>query len=163
MQEMCQKPLFSGEQIYSLIPQRPPIVMVDALYSYEEGGAETGLTVRGDNIFVEDGRLAEPGLMEHVAQSAAAFAGYGTFSKGIAPKLGYIAEVRKFRIHCLPETGAVLHTSLKILGSAGGMSLLSAETWMYASESDVCSAETGQGYGTVPVASGQMKIFIKDE
>lgn len=142
---MEETPLFSGEQIYGLIPQRPPVVMVDSLYRYDGDGAVTGLTVLPDNIFVEDGLFTESGLVEHVAQSAAAFAGYGTFKEGCPPKLGYIAEVKKFRIRRLPAVGESLRTELRILGSAAGMSLLSAEV-----------------YAGDMVASGQMKIFIKE-
>ena len=60
--------LFSGKQLYDLIPQRPPIVMVDALYSAGDSEAETGLRIGEDNMFVAEGRLREPGLIEHIAQ-----------------------------------------------------------------------------------------------
>ena len=63
--------------IKSLIPQREPILLVDALVGVEGDMARTQLTVRRDNSFVgDDGLLAEPGLIEHIAQSASAFAGY---------------------------------------------------------------------------------------
>ena len=54
--------IIRGEHIFQLIPQRPPIVMVDVVYSADETCAETGLTVHEDNIFVRDGRFREPGL-----------------------------------------------------------------------------------------------------
>lgn len=88
----------------------------------------------------------EPGIIEHVAQSAAAFAGYSQFLSGEAPKLGYIAEIKKFRIERLPLAGQRLRTKLEVLGQAGNMSLLSA----------VVSAEGEE------IACGQMKIFIKE-
>ena len=62
--------------IKSLIPQREPILLVDALVGVEGDMARTQLTVRRDNSFVgDDGLLAEPGLIEHIVQSASAFAG----------------------------------------------------------------------------------------
>ena len=163
---MKNPPLFSGEQIYGLIPQRPPVVMVDSLFSCDAGGAETGLTVLPDNIFVENSYLAEPGLVEHVAQSAAAYAGYGAFIEGCPPKLGYIAEVRKFVISRLPAVGEHLRTRLLVLGSAAGMSLFSAEIFICSGDCrlpdlpedrrmpDAAAAEMA--------ASGQLKIFIKE-
>lgn len=49
--------------IKSLIPQREPILLVDALVGVEGDMARTQLTVRRDNSFVgDDGLLAEPGL-----------------------------------------------------------------------------------------------------
>ena len=139
----------SGEQLYKLIPQRPPIVMVDTLWYALDKEAETGLTVCQDNLFVSGGCLREPGLIEHIAQSAAAFAGYGTFVAGLEPRLGFIGEIKKCRINLLPEVGAVLRTHLSILGEAAGVTLLSAQTTI-----------DGQADAAV-VAECQMKIFLK--
>lgn len=139
--------LFAGEHLYGLIPQRPPIVMVDTLYSATESEAETGLHVNEDNVFVHGGKLREPGIIEHVAQSAAAFAGYGTFRRGLPPKLGFIGEIRQFRIARLPLAGEDLHTHLQILGEVAGITLFSAETLS----------------GGEPVAACRMKIFIKED
>ena len=143
---MQTAPIAEGEGIFRLIPQRPPIVMVDALFSVSESGAETGLFISSDNIFVSGGCLMEPGIIEHVAQSAAAFAGYSQYLSGEEPKLGYIAEIKKFSIGKLPLAGQHLRTRLEVLGQAGNMSLLSA----------VVSA------GEEEIAGGQMKIFIKE-
>ena len=50
--------------IKSLIPQREPILLVDALVGVEGDMARTQLTVRRDNSFVgDDGLLAEQGLI----------------------------------------------------------------------------------------------------
>ena len=78
--------------IKSLIPQREPILLVDALVGVEGDMARTQLTVRRDNSFVgDDGLLAEPGLIEHIAQSASAFAGYKAMEAGASePPVGYM-------------------------------------------------------------------------
>ncbi len=141
------KPLAAGEGIMELIPQRPPIVMVDALWRWDGSSAETGLTVAADNIFVEDGTLRESGVIEHIAQSAATFNGYGFRLRGLAPTLGYIAEIKKFRVGSLPKVGSQLRTEIVILGDAGGVLLVNATSR--------CGEET--------IASGQMKLFITAE
>ena len=75
--------------IKSLIPQREPILLVDALVGVEGDMARTQLTVRRDNSFVgDDGLLAEPGLIEHIAQSASAFAGYKAMEAGASRTAG---------------------------------------------------------------------------
>lgn len=43
--------IFKGEEIYQLIPQRPPIVMVDAFFGVKENQSYSGLTVTADNMF----------------------------------------------------------------------------------------------------------------
>ena len=147
--------LFSGEQLYKLIPQRPPIVMVDKLFSASDTEAETGLLITEDNIFVskagmgEDktaSRLREPGLIEHIAQSAATFAGYSTFSKGLPPRLGYIGEIKKCKIHQLPKVGDELVTEIHLVAEAAGVSLVDAKTL----------------HSDTVVAECQMKIFLKE-
>lgn len=140
-------PLFSGEELYKLIPQRPPIVMVDTMISASDIEAETALTIADHNIFCANAVLREPGLIEHIAQSAAAFAGFATFRQGLPPKLGYIGEIKKLRISRLPKVGERLTTNLRILGEAAGVTLLSAETKV----------------GEDPIVAGQMKIFIKND
>lgn len=117
-----------GEAIFQLIPQRPPIVMVDVVWSATDTEAETGLTIQEDNIFVRDGRFREPGLIEHIAQSAAAFAGYGTFVRGEEPKLGYIGEIKDCNLYVLPKVGDELRTTIQLVAEVGGIRLISAET-----------------------------------
>jgi len=101
-------PLFSGEELYKLIPQRPPICMVDTVWSATQEQATTGLTIADNNIFLQDGQMQMPGLIEHIAQSAAAFAGYSTYLRGESPRLGYIGEIKKCHILMLPPQGAAL-------------------------------------------------------
>ena len=139
--------MIRGTDIYQLIPQRPPIVMVDVVWSADETGAETGLTVKEDNIFVRNGRFREPGLIEHIAQSAAAFAGYGTFARGEEPRLGYIGEIKDCLLNLLPKVGDELKTTIRLMTEVGGIRLICAETKV---KDDL-------------VASCQMKIFLKEK
>ncbi len=121
--------------------------MVDTFFHADEEGAETGLHITEDNIFCEAGKMRETGLIEHIAQSAAAFAGYGPYTKGEKPKLGFIGEIKKMKITRLPKAGETLHTQLKVMGEAAGVTLIKAET------------DTDNNL----VASCQMKIFIKED
>ena len=116
--------------IRELIPQRPPILLVDGLESVEGDTAVSTLTVRADNCFTdEDGLLAEAGVVEHIAQSASALAGHKAVQAGAtAPPVGYIGEVKKFRLHRLPRMGEVLRTTVSFGTEVEGVTLLSAET-----------------------------------
>lgn len=69
-------PIISGNEIQALLPQRPPIIMVDQFYGMDETGSYSSLTIDSDNLFVRNGQLDECGLIEHIAQSAAARIGY---------------------------------------------------------------------------------------
>ena len=51
--------IIQGEGILNLIPQRPPIVMVDSFFGIEKNHSYSGLTVTADNIFCETGEQQE--------------------------------------------------------------------------------------------------------
>ena len=113
-----------------LIPQRDPIRMVDRLVEVDGGTATVALSVRPDNYFMEDdGAMAEPGLIEHIAQSALALAGFRALASGApAPPVGYIGEVRKFRCYRRPRVGEELLTSVVWGDTVGDIALVSGES-----------------------------------
>lgn len=131
--------------IEELIPQRAPIVMVDRLSSIEEGVSYTELEVRADNLFVERGVLSECGLIEHIAQSAAARIGYLFRMRGEVVPIGYIGSVNQFALGRLPRVGERLTTSIRVLQEVYQVSLVEAEVRS----------------GDEVVASSRMKIFLE--
>ncbi len=135
--------------IKRLIPQRSPILMVDQVDDVREQTAQTSLAIRPDNYFIdEDGKLSEPGLIEHIAQSASAFAGYKALEAGASqPPIGYIGEIKKFHCSCRPSVGTVLHTTVTMGPEVAGVTILNGEVRV----------------GDEIVASTQMKIFVKPE
>ncbi len=138
-----------GEDIKDLLLQRAPILMVDALSDTNGEEAHTTFTICPGNFFLrEDGRLEAVGLIEHIAQSASAFAGYRARLAGaVEPPTGYIGEVKNFRCRYCPQTGDELRTSIRLGAEAGGVVLLYGETRV----GETIAAET------------QMKIFISPD
>ena len=120
------------------------MVMVDAFYGIDDGVSHSGLTVEDGNIFCKDGVLHEPGIVEHIAQSAAARVGYIFRMKNEPVPLGFIGSVDKLTIHHLPRVGSKLQTNISVMQEMGALSLISAKT----------DDENG------PVAECRMKIFL---
>lgn len=135
------------EEILQLIPQRPPIVMVDKFFGMEGEQSFSGLTVTAENIFCQDGVLQEAGVIEHIAQSAAARVGYIALQQKEPVPLGFIGSVDKMKIHQLPIAGNELRTTITVMQEVGDITLISAET---KSEEAL-------------IAEGRMKIFLKKE
>ncbi len=102
--------------------------MVDTLHSATETEAVTGLTITEDNLFCIDGKFTEPGLIEHIAQSASALAGYSAKLAGKPTPIGFIGEVKKFHLVKFPSAGDTLTTHLQIISVVGNISMLQAET-----------------------------------
>jgi 3-hydroxyacyl-[acyl-carrier-protein] dehydratase len=103
--------------ILELIPQRPPMVMVDELMSCDEFKTITRFRVTEKNIFLKDGFFTEPGLIENIAQTAATRTGWLARRQDGDEKLkipvGVIGAIKDFRLHFLPEVGSVLTTELE--------------------------------------------------
>ncbi len=115
--------------IKDLIPQREPMIMVDSFEEISSGECVSSLTVREDNVFCRDGRLAVPGVIEHVAQTAAAREGMSAWKNGEPPRIGVIGEIKKFSFSGrLPACGETISTKLKVLGSAADVTLVAAES-----------------------------------
>lgn len=106
--------LVSRDHILDYIPQRPPMVMIDELVEASDDHAITRLTVRHDNLFVDDERLTEPGMIENIAQTAAAQVGYQCSQKHIPVPIGYIAAIKNLRIGDMPKLNSQITTSIRV-------------------------------------------------
>lgn len=132
------------EDIQSLIPQRPPFVMIDSLLQYSETSTTTGFCIRPDNIFAENGIFKEPGLVENIAQTAAARAGYVSQTENKPVQVGYIGAVNNLQVFSLPKTGDELITEITIENQIFDVTLISGKI--------TCNGQL--------VAQCKMKIFI---
>ena len=132
------------ENIETLIPQKPPFVMVDKLLNFSDTTITTGFTIKGDNIFLEHGKFKEPGLVENIAQTAAARAGYVSKTENKPVLVGYIGAINKLQIFMLPKTGDELITEITIENQIFDVTLISGKI--------SCNNEL--------IAQCKMKIFI---
>ncbi len=130
--------------ILTLLPQRPPMVMVDRLLHCDPVVTETEFTVREDNILAEDGRLSACGLIENIAQTCAARMGYINLSKGEAVRVGVIGALRDMEIHALPKVGSTITTRIEVSDEVFGMTL----------------AQASSRCGDTLLASGTIKIAL---
>ncbi len=103
-----------AENILSLIPQRHPFVMVDKLLYSDGQLTRTGFRVKEDNIFVENGKFNEAGLLENMAQTAAAGAGYVAVVENRPVDTGYIGAAKNFEVFGLPAVNDELVTEVMI-------------------------------------------------
>lgn len=144
---ISEKAIIGKEGILELIPQRPPFVFVDSYYGEEGGVHHTGFTPVDSTLFAEEGKLLEQGIIEHMAQSAAASTGYSFRSKGEEVPVGFIGAVAGFELLRLPVTGMEIRTTIRFAGEFGGISLVEAQ-----------SSQSGE-----LIAGTQLKIFLNTQ
>ena len=121
--------MFLLQNILSLIPQRPPMVMIDKLLYSDQRLTRSGFHVTNDNIFVQNGFFREPGLVENIAQTAAARAGYMASQENTPVKVGYIAAVKNLEIFSLPKVDDELITEITIDNIVFDVNILSGHVW----------------------------------
>ena len=106
--------LINKANIFSVLPQRPPFVMVDALIHSDESITRTTFQVKPDNIFVVGEELTEAALIENIAQTAAAGAGYFSQQENHPVMVGYIGGIKDLKILNLPKINDTLETEIVI-------------------------------------------------
>ena len=118
---------FEKINIKDLLPQQPPFVMVDKLLYCDSQTTKTALTVREDNIFFDNGVLAEAGLIENIAQTCAARVGSINHKKdNNSIKIGFIGLIRNLEIARLPKAGETLVTQVNLIEEIFQISLVNA-------------------------------------
>jgi predicted hotdog family 3-hydroxylacyl-ACP dehydratase len=139
--------LLLSPPILCLLPQRPPFVMIDAFVDEGNELMYSQLTVREDNILLEDGALSASGMVENIAQTAAARIGYICGLEGRPAPIGYIGAIQHLRVTSLPIVGEVLRTSVTIQNQIFNATQIRGEVRR----------------GDDVLASCEMKIFISNQ
>jgi len=101
------------EDILALIPQKPPFVMVDKLLYSDDNISRTSFIIPADNVLVIDGKFSAAGLMENMAQTAAAGEGNLARIEDRPIDIGFIAGVKDLEVFELPSVGEELTTEVK--------------------------------------------------
>ncbi len=129
--------------IIKYIPQRHPFVMVDTVLQADAKVSKTSFEIREDNLFVVNGFFTEPGLVENMAQTAAAGTGYRYQQKGEVVPVGFIGAIKNLKIYSLPKTGDILFTEIVITHTVLSVHVVEANVYV----------------DNIKVASCEMKIF----
>jgi predicted hotdog family 3-hydroxylacyl-ACP dehydratase len=133
--------------IFTLIPQRPPMVMVDKLIYSDEKMSRSALQIREGNIFVENNRLTEAGLVENIAQTAAARIGYICMLEKKPVPVGYIGAVQYLEISDLPNINEKIETEVSVKNEILNVMIIKGKISL----------------NEKPIAECEMKIFISNQ
>jgi predicted hotdog family 3-hydroxylacyl-ACP dehydratase len=113
--------------ILDLIPQRPPMVLIDQLISTDEKSAAGRLFITESNVFCENGFLQEAGLIEFIAQTAAAYEGYRQLSLQEEVKTGFIGAIKNLSIHSLPEINTEIQSEIIVDSELLGYTIITGK------------------------------------
>ena len=99
--------------------------MVDSLLLCDEHITRTSFRINEQNVLVVNGEFTEAGLMENIAQTAAARAGYIATKTNEPIAVGYIGAVKNFEIFRLPKVNEELITEIKIENQVFDVTIIS--------------------------------------
>jgi len=129
-----------------LIPQQPPMKMVDRLLTLGERKATVETVIGKSCIFLdEEGCLEPEAFVEIIAQSAALFNGFRTRHLKSDPA-GFLLGAKKFRIHETVRAGDRLVTVASKDAEFGAFTMVNGAVMR----------------GTTCVAEGQIKIYHEE-
>jgi len=136
--------LVSKSEIHRYIPQRAPMIMVDALIECRSHKYVSQFCPESNNLFNTNGFFNESGLCENMAQTAALGVGYfAVINKKDVP-LGFIGAIKNLKIYTRSRIGENLTTTITILHEVLNARIAKAEV----------QSENGM------IAEGEYKIFI---
>jgi predicted hotdog family 3-hydroxylacyl-ACP dehydratase len=120
---------FKDIDIRTIIPQQAFFVMVDRLVHFDNVFTKTEFEIRPDNLFVEEGKFLEAGLIENIAQTCAARMGYiNTVILKEEVRLGFIGAMKSLVIHKLPGIYSLLETTVEVVNEVFNITLVNATT-----------------------------------
>jgi predicted hotdog family 3-hydroxylacyl-ACP dehydratase len=120
---------FEEIDVKSLIPQQVPFVMVDKMVHYDSIFTRTEFEIKPENIFIEEGKLLEAGLIENIAQTCAVRLGYvNTHIQNNEVRLGFIGALKALKINKLPEVNSILETTIEVVNEVFNITLVNAST-----------------------------------
>ena len=138
--------LVAEDKILEILPQQPPMNMVSCLLEHDENHSLSQLFIKKENIFVKDGLFTEAGLIENMAQTAAAGTGYEASMEKREPRVGFIGSLKRIKIYSLPKTGEKIETKITSLTNLMNVQIVKGEVFLK---------------GEL-IAEGEMNIFLQD-
>ena len=126
--------------------------MVDTITDISNTHVVTEFEVKSTCIFVEEGKFAEVGLIENMAQTCSAIVGQFLF--GIEDTsnyvIGYISAIKKMELFALPKVQEVVRTEAELLSRFD------------TDEYYICSMRCNAFVGDILMATAEMNLVIKN-
>jgi predicted hotdog family 3-hydroxylacyl-ACP dehydratase len=135
---------FEIQNAMDLIPQGIPFVFVDNLTYIDDKTSHGVFKIPAENIFVKSGFYSASGMVESMAQTAAAGTGYLCIKNNKKVPIGYIGAVQKLEVFDWPPANAEITMKINLITNILQVSLVSGIV----------------KYGEKLMASCEMKIFV---
>jgi 3-hydroxymyristoyl/3-hydroxydecanoyl-(acyl carrier protein) dehydratase len=138
---------FEIQNAVDLIPQRTPFVFIDKLTYIDDKTSHGVFRIPEENIFVKSGFYSASGMVESLAQTAAAGTGYLCMKNNKKVPVGYIGAVQKLEVMDWPPSNTEINMEITLITNILQVSLVSGIV----------------KYKDKVMASCEMKIFVNHQ
>ena len=139
--------MIPDHNILDFIPQRPPFVLLDKLKACSKASTESVFEIKEEHLMVKEGKLSPGGLMENIAQTAAAGTGYWSKTNNEEVKRGYIGAIKNLNIYKLPLVNTIINTKVEFINKVLNVNIVKGMVWNNNNEL---------------LAECEMKIFLEE-
>jgi predicted hotdog family 3-hydroxylacyl-ACP dehydratase len=148
-----------AQPITKLLPQAPPMALLDRAVRIEGDDFEAELTIRADSPFCDGEKVGSWVGIEYMAQAIAASAGAGALMKDEKVKAGFLLGTREY----LPKNayfkvGSTLRIRVKkVVANADGLAMVDC------SLTDAATAETLVNASLMVFETADLPAFLKKQ
>lgn len=89
----------SFPQVSELLPQDPPMIVIDELVSYNEATVDVVAQIRAGQPWVQAGRVPATFCIEYMAQTIGCLAGMKAREEGRKLKIGFLLGTRELTLN----------------------------------------------------------------
>ena len=138
--------------IESYLPQKHPFIFIERMSEVDQSRCRGELTIKEDNVLVNDGYFIESGILENIAQTCAAHIGYVEIHIRKNPhiRIGMVAQIKEMEIYRYPKVGESISTTVEEIENYGDLSIYKATVINSDKETEV-------------MAEGEIRVVLTDK
>ncbi len=138
--------------IESYLPQKHPFIFIEKMSDVDRNKCRGELTIKEDNVLVNDGYFIESGILENIAQTCAAHIGYVEIHIRKNPhiRIGMVAQIKEMEVYRYPKVGESISTTVEEIENYGDLSIYKATVINSDKETEV-------------MAEGEIRVVLTDK
>lgn len=143
--------------IQHFLPHREPMLMVDSLTHINENEVSTFFEIKNENLFVQDGKLNESGLIENAAQTCSGIVAKSYFfddknqAKENVKVIGFISGIKTLDVYGFPPVGSTITCKSKL------------ESQFNSTEYIICTMKCSTFQGDKLLFEAVINLFIQED
>jgi predicted hotdog family 3-hydroxylacyl-ACP dehydratase len=121
------------------IPQQPPFRMINEINYFDDSMIICSYTISNENPLVEQNKFVSEGIIEFMAQSAAAFASKQNKTNNKENNIGYLVQIKSFNCNSLISVDNEIIAEITLINDITSFKIFQGKVFLNTKE--IASAE----------------------